>query len=220
MFKPASLSQITSRHLKTGPRSRTLPLTTIGLVGLLLLATGCSSDESISRPTSSMIPASNFSASVDDEGLIVHKFDSNGDNQPDVIKYFQEAPDPYNAAVTKRFLRKVEIDANADGNVDIRRFYDDFGNVIREELDANLDGKIETINYYDGGALTRKELLNIKDNRVEATRYYLRGQLLRVEKDTNGDGKVDYWEYYEEGVLTRLGRDHTGDGRADIWQQR
>lgn len=216
MFKPACLSTQLKRNLLTSLRWRAaLPALLV-----LMFIVGCGSNETASRPSSSIVPTSHFSASVDDEGMIVHKFDSNGDSVPDVIKYFQEAPDPQNPAITKRFLRKVEIDANADGFVDIRRFYDDFGNVVREELDANLDGTIETINYYDGGVLTRKELLNVKDNHVEATRYYLRGKLLRVEKDTTGNGEIDYWEYYEEGVLTRLGRDRTGDGRADEWLQR
>ncbi len=216
MFKPAYLPTLLTSDLLTRMRLRAaVP----GLLALMF-AVGCGSSEQASRPTNSIIPTSHFSTSIDEEGMIVHKFDSNGDSIPDVIKYFQEAADPQNPAITKRSLRKVEIDANADGFVDIRRFYDDFGNVSREELDANLDGKIETINYYDGGILTRKELLNVEDNKVEATRYYLRGKLLRVEKDTNGNGEIDYWEYYEEGVLTRLGRDRTGDGRADEWLQR
>ncbi len=216
MFKPAYLSTQLTRELIPGIWLRA------ALPGLLALTfvVGCGSSEQASKPTSSIVPTSHFSSSTDEEGLLVHKFDSNGDAIPDVIKYFQEIPDPQNAAITKRLLRKVEIDANADGFVDIRRFYDDFGNVVREELDANLDGTIETINYYDGGVLTRKEILNKEDNHVDATRYYLRGKLLRVEKDTSGNGEIDYWEYYEEGVLTRLGRDRTGDGRADEWLQR
>ncbi|MBA2662593.1 MAG: hypothetical protein H0U74_09885 [Bradymonadaceae bacterium] len=192
------------------------------LVGLmaLLVAAGCSSDEGAKKNSSAHNAGALFSTSRNAEGFLVQKFDANGNGRPDVIKYFEEAPDPNNPAITKRSLRKVEIDVNGDGHVNIRRFYDKIGNLAREELDVDLDTRIETINHYDAGQLARKEILDVEQDRVVATRFYLRGQIFRVEKDTNGNNKIDYWEYYEEGVLTRVGRDMSGDGRADAWQQR
>ncbi|MFU8805792.1 MAG: hypothetical protein ACNA8W_18405 [Bradymonadaceae bacterium] len=194
------------------------------LMGLLLAASlavvGCGKKDSAAQDLAALSAGPQFSTSRDEEGFVVQHFDATGDGVADVIRYFEEFPDPSNPAVTRRRMRKMEIDVNGDGKVNIRRFYDDHVNIHREELDKTLDGKIDTINHYDGSNLARKEILDPGENRVLATRYYTRNVIERVEKDTSGNDQIDYWEYYEEGVLTRVGRDHTGDGRADHWQQR
>lgn len=185
----------------------------------LLVGVGCGSSDAASEPDA-VNTGSQFSTRRDEDGLIVQMFDASGNGQADIVKFFEESPDPSNPAVTRRMLRKVEIDVNGAGRVNIRRVYNDQGDLFREELDVDLDGRFDTINTYSGGALAKKELLGDDGVSVVTTRYYQRGTITRVESDTNGDGQIDLWEYYEEGVLTRVGRDLDGDGRVDRWTQR
>ena len=55
-------------------------------------------------------------------------------------------------------------------------FYDERGNVVRQERDTNGDGKMDRWTYYDR-----------------------QGQIERVEQDINFDGKPDIFVYYEAG---------------------
>lgn len=154
------------------------------------------------------------------EGLIVMRFDNNGDGVADVIKTIEEYPDPDDPAVTLRRTRKMEMDVNSDGKINIIRDYDDSGKLRQESSDTNLDGSLELVAYYEKGKLVKKEHLNPKNGRIADHRYYANGNLLRLERDTNNDDKIDYWEYYTDGRLERIGRDFNGDGRADSWQKR
>ena len=151
---------------------------------------------------------------------IVRAYDGNLDDKYDVIRYLDEVPDPEDPSLTIRKLRKMELDVNYDGRIDVIRTYDEAGKLRTEESDLNLDGTPDIISHYDRGALAKKEILEPGTRRVLATRFYAAGNVLRVEKDTNADTKIDYWEYYEQGVLDRIGRDFNGDERADSWQKR
>lgn len=166
--------------------------------------------------------ASGDSERVED-GLIVAEFDTIGDGEPDILRYYQEHPHPREENRMQRRIVKMEIDTTGDGHFEVLRFYDEFGNVEREKNDQNLDGFLDTVLYFSGGELNRKErLANPEDAEpfVEERRLYFEETLIRVEKDLNGNGEVDRWEYYEDGVLVRIGLDNTGDGTADTWQFR
>lgn len=156
----------------------------------------------------------------DEEGHLVRSFDIDGDGDTDVTKVFVQYPDPTDPSVTLQRLIRKDVDVNSDGKINMRRHYNDEGNLFREEVDSDLDGLFDLVNYIDGGHLARKELLNSQTGAVVASRFYLDGELVRVEQDSDGDGKIDYWEFYEEGVLDRIGRDLNGDQRADTWQRR
>jgi len=192
---------------------------TLLIAALALSMMACGSDDAAKRDMGKM-DAPQFSRSRNDDGQLVERYDSTGDGIADVLKYFEESADPGDPSITKRRLVKLEIDANGDGSINVRRIFDENNNVRTEELDVDLDGQIDAILYFDGGKLTRKELLQAESGRVGTTRYYSNDTLIRVEKDENVDERIDYWEFYEEGVLTRVGRDTTGDGQADTWQAR
>lgn len=163
--------------------------------------------------------SANFSTSKEGE-FIVERYSLNGTKEPDLIKYFEEYPDPDNPNLTLRRLRKKEVDVDSNGTIDIVRLYDMDGVPTKEKMDRNLSGQIDTISYFDHGNLVRKETLNEDATRVLETRYYSDGVIERIERDTTGDGKIDYWEYYEVGTLDRVGIDLNGDGRADSWTRR
>ena len=199
--------------------NRNLLTSALLAIAIVPLASGCGSDESAERDMGDL-GAANFSRSRNDEGQIVERYDSTGDGVADVLKYFEASADPEDPSLTQRRLVKLEIDANGDGNINVRRIFDEANTVRSEELDVDLDGKVDAILYFDGGKLTRKELIEAESGRVGTTRHYSEGTLIRVEKDENADERIDYWEFYEEGVLTRVGRDTNGDGQADTWQAR
>ncbi len=192
------------------------------LVVAVTLGAGCGSDQAAKKGKAASLK--NFEGpsitTSKEDGLIVEKYTLDDDDKPDVIKYFEEYPDPDDKSVTKRRLRKKEVDVNSDGTIDIVRLYNKQGTPTKEKLDVDLDGKFDTINYYDNGDLVKKEHLSDDASRVVETKYYSDGKIVRVEKDTNNDNKPDYWEFYEQGTLDRIGRDLNADGKADTWTRR
>ena len=199
-------------------------LLVIGLgLGAGLVGSGCaSSDDTVKKQKVDSLEnfeAAHFSTSKEGE-FIVERYSLDGNKEPDLIKYFEEYPDPENPKLTLRRLRKKEVDVDANGTIDIVRLYDKDGVPTKEKMDRNLSGQIDTISYFDHGHLVRKEALNEDGTRVVETRYYTDGVIERIERDNSGDGKVDYWEYYEVGTLDRVGTDIHADGRADSWTRR
>lgn len=195
---------------------------------LLLLAAlavstqlACSSDKAATKPTKAA-PQPQTTEERNAEGQIVRRYDHNGDKRADVTKYLEEYTDPDDPSVTLTRMRKMELDVNSDGKINVVRYYNTAGKVETEQDDLNLDGNIDVVSYYEKGRLVKKDILDGKTGEIVETRYYSNNQLLRVERDTNKDPKkqIDYWEYYEAGVLERIGRDFNDDGRADSWQKR
>lgn len=191
-------------------------------VAALFVAAGCKSDDGATKKSdgaTGTIDGPN-KTTTEEDGFIVERFTLDDDEDPDVIKYFEEYPDPDNEGVMRRRLRKKEIDVNSDGKIDVVREYDKEGDPRSERVDVDLDGIYDNRNYFDNGELVRKELLSDDGTTVVETRYYSEGTITRVERDRNADGSVDYWEYYEQGTLDRIGRDVNGDGSADKWTRR
>ena len=195
----------------------------VGLAALMLTATvGCGSDEAAKNKADEGLGAAagpGFTTTQED-GLIVERYTLDDDDKPDVVKYFEEYPDPEDESVIKRRLRKKEVDVNSDGTIDIVRMYNKAGTPTQEKIDVDLDGNADAVNYFDNGDLVKKEVLSKDGSDVVETRFYTDGKILRVERDLNEDDKVDYWEYYEQGSLDRIGRDIDADGRADSWTRR
>lgn len=156
----------------------------------------------------------------EEDGLQVERLDADGNGVIDIIRYFLPYEDPREPGRMRRRLVKMEIDVNTDGMINVRRHYDEYGNVAREENDTNLDGVMDLTIYFVGGEIARKERFQQESGRLLERKVYYEGRLVRVEKDLNGDGSIDNWEYYEDGVLMRIGRDTVGDGAADTWQFR
>ena len=65
---------------------------------------------------------------------LTERFDLNGDERPDVwkVSFISDLDEE------KTLLRK-EIDVNFDGKVDVTKFYDQNGDVEREEMDLDFD---------------------------------------------------------------------------------
>lgn len=207
-------------HFTPGYPSRLFVVATLCAIGMTA-AFGCrSSPDGPENELSDEVGSRTTSDEEDEDGYIVEELDTQADGQPDIIRYFEEYQDPRQEDRTRRRIRKMEIDANGDAVINVRREYDEFGNVTLEENDQDLDGTMDTVLYFVGGELTRKEYLDESGEYVAERRIYYDGELVRVERDQTGNGDTNRWEYYEDGVLMRIGRDTTGDGSADTWQLR
>ncbi len=193
---------------------------TVTILATILATAACSGDKEAKGEGSLGSMDGELKEERLENGLIRRPADPDADGVIDVVKYLEEVPDPDDPATTIRRLRKMELDVNGDGTIDVVRTYGPAGKLAKEEIDNDLNGKIDATSYYDRGALAKKEIFNDAGTEVEYTRYYAQDNLLRIERDTNNDGLIDYWEYYEEGVLDRIGRDFNADGRADSWQKR
>lgn len=182
----------------------------------------CGGDDAQKKPDDVKAATPKTTEERDDNGKIIRRYDHNGDKRADVIKYLEEYADPDDPSITLTRMRKMELDLNSDGKINVVRYYNPAGKVESEQNDLNLDGKFDVVSYYDKGRLAKKDILDGPTGEVIETRYYTNNQLLRVERDTNKDKdrQIDYWEYYEAGVLDRIGRDFNDDGRADSWQKR
>lgn len=116
----------------------------------------------------------------------------------------------------KRSVRR-EIDVDGDGNIDLIRYYDEQGNVNKDEVDSNFDGNIDRVIYYKDGVINRREIDADRDGVFEEVRQYIKGEIFRVERDTNGDGQPDFWMFFKDGKLERAGVDLNGNLAIDEW---
>ncbi len=152
-------------------------------------------------------------------GERVEAFDLNHDNKPDVWATYGPMTNPDNPKETKIVLLKKEWDFNFDGKVDIRRFYNFNGEVIKDELDLDFDGKFDVTTFYQNGQKVRQEYDFNFDGKPDFWKFYEKNVLVRTERDRDFNGRVDRWEYYIDGKLDRVGLDEDGDGNVDTWIQ-
>ena len=157
-----------------------------------------------------------------DPKLYVTKtYDANKDGRPDIINVLKKI---HKKEGSKREfdlqLHVKMMDLNRDGNIDVWRFYDDKGAVVKEEVDLDFDGRIDVVNYYVGGVIRRKEFDVRFDERTDRWKHYdEEGVLILLEEDRNNNGSPDYWEHYTKGVLERIEKDTSGDGKPDMFQR-
>jgi antitoxin component YwqK of YwqJK toxin-antitoxin module len=183
-------------------------------IGLCAGCIGACASAPPPKPVAAEVTPVEESVDSSTEGLVVLKFDVNGDNRPDIRKYVREKTDA-SGHVEDVVVRK-EIDLNNDGKIDVWRYYDEKGELVKERLDLDFDGLIDCTIYYKSGVVEHKEYDTNFDGKPDLWKYYNeKGQLARVEADRNHDGKVDYWEYWENGKLDRIGYDTNGDGKPE-----
>ncbi len=146
------------------------------------------------------------------EGRRESLVDLNQDDVADVRKVYMKTNDT-------EVLVCREADLNFDGTKDVFYFFDEQGQLARDEVDLDYDGQIDIISTYAKGKVIKQEIDTNSDGVVDRVRYLEEDVPIRVEGDTDGDRRIDYWEYYEGGKLVRIGIDEDGDGRADSWSR-
>ncbi|MBO4698430.1 hypothetical protein J5690_02310 [bacterium] len=157
---------------------------------------------------------------LDDENLVVKRFDLNKDGNPDIINVFKKVSNEKTGETSNRIYLKI-MDLNHDSRFDLWRFFDiDSGAVLKEELDLDFDGKIDRTDYYIDGVVRRSEFDFQFDEKTDIIKSFdEKGVIVLIESDQNGDGNVDYWEFYRNGVLERMEKDTDKDGKSDVFKR-
>jgi hypothetical protein len=144
-------------------------------------------------------------------GLVEQLIDINGDEQADVFNFFRER------SKAARLLVRKEVDLNWDGKVDVRTWFDEDGQIEKEEMDGDFDDRVDWVDHYKGGRRVMSEIDTDYNGSLDLFKYYDNGTLRRKERDTTGDGRIDFWEYIDpNGQVLRTGRDLDADGVMDV----
>jgi hypothetical protein len=152
-------------------------------------------------------------------GEKVEVFDLSHDNKPDVWATYGPMTNPDNPKESAVVLLKKEWDFNFDGKVDIRRYFNFNGEIVKDECDLDFDGKFDVTTFYQNGQKVRQEYDFNFDGKPDFWKFYEKNTIVRTERDRDFNGRVDRWEYYTDGKLDRVGLDEDGDGNIDTWIQ-
>lgn len=149
----------------------------------------------------------------------VERYDLNGDGKPDLFKIYVLRGPKDDPEKRTQLLGRQDLDLDFDGNVDVRRHFNELGTVVREEMDLDFDGQFDAIDYYSDGTLYRRDMALNFEGKPSIVKYYTANKLARKERDTNGDGKIDTVEFYDNGKLIRIGVDKDGDEKPDVYTE-
>lgn len=185
------------------------------LLAMGLVASACAStkDKDPARPEAQLLGLELVGETT------VEKYDLNGDGQGDLFKtYVLRGPKDQPEKRTQ-LLARQDLDLDFDGDVDVRRHYNEAGSVVREEMDLDFDGNFDAVDYYDAGALYRRDMALNFEGKASIVKYYAQSKLVRKERDTNGDAKLDTVEFFQDGKIVRIGVDKDGDEKPDVYTE-
>jgi len=149
----------------------------------------------------------------------VEKYDLNGDGAPDLFKIYVLRGPKDDPEKRTQLLGRQDLDLDFDGDIDVRRHFNELGTVVREEMDLDFDGQFDAVDYYADGTLYRRDMALNFEGKPSIVKYYSASRLARKERDTNADGKMDTVEFYENGKLVRIGVDKDGDEKPDVYTE-
>jgi antitoxin component YwqK of YwqJK toxin-antitoxin module len=114
------------------------------------------------------------------------------------------------------FLAGAGLSTLAGAQVVARFFYDEKGNVTRQERDTNGDGKMDRWLFYGSeGQIERKEQDSNGDGKADVRVSYENNEPVRSEEDRNFDGRSDRVTYFQGGKVGRVEEDTKGNGKMD-----
>ena len=178
-------------------------------LGILLLSVACGG----SKGRHVAKQAKLLSERPTSAGLVEQLVDVNGDGERDVLNFCRERSE------TTRLLVRKEVDLNWDGKIDVRTWFDDDGNIEKEEMDGDFDGRPDWVDHYNGGQRVMSEIDTDYNGTPDLFKYYEKGVVRKKERATNNDGRPDFWEYLDEkGNVLRTAADTDGDGEMDVRQ--
>jgi len=151
------------------------------------------------------------------DGYFAEKSDLNGDGKIDVVVFETEVREKGNKVL--RIPVRKEIDLNADGKVDVTQYFDDRGDISKEELDLDFDGHVDKIAKYQKGKVESEELSSLFDGKFDVRRYFEDGVLVLKQVDTKRNGTFDEFQYYLGNKLARIGWDRDGDGKPEVFEE-
>ncbi|MGI6394201.1 MAG: hypothetical protein ACOX2F_05660 [bacterium] len=151
---------------------------------------------------------------------VIRKYDANKDKKPDIVNVFKKIPVEGKQGEFDLKIHVKMMDLNHDAKIDVWRFFDENGAVIKEELDFDFDGKVDAVDHYTGGVVRLREICSKFDEKTDVWKHFdEKGALSLIEVDQSGDGKPDYWEHYKNGAIERVEKDTDGDGKPDIFKR-
>ena len=89
------------------------------------------------------------------------------------------------------------LDLNQDGKEDMRTYFDDKGNITKEEFDGDFDGVVDIIDYYTNNTRTESQIDTNTDRIFDVFRFYDQGRLVREAIDFNYDQTIDTTYIYD-----------------------
>jgi hypothetical protein len=108
------------------------------------------------------------------------------------------------------------VDANGDGNPDIRH-HSDGGKRVCSEIDMNFDGRVDVARFYaDDGSVKLEQHDFDFDGRLDEQAHFAAGALKTKELDTNYDGLIDTWLWCNGPLMERAERARRKAGKVDI----
>ena len=94
---------------------------------------------------------------------------------------------------------------------------DENGIVLTKQIDTNADGSLDVFKFYDEGTITSKEVDKNFDGETDIWKSYTNGILSEMEKDIDFDGTIDQIEYVSfDGDIATVLRDKGQDGTIDF----
>ncbi|MFZ2630722.1 MAG: hypothetical protein WA081_10335 [Desulfosalsimonadaceae bacterium] len=122
---------------------------------------------------------------------------------------------------TAEGLTQKDTDADQDGRVDRREYFDPSGRLTKSEEAVDGAAGLNLAWFYDGtGNPARAEKDGDGDGRPEIWYYYNHGRLSSVREDANHDGRPDLWEEYDASeTIIRQSKDLNADGRPDVTKE-
>lgn len=179
---------------------------------VLLLAMGCSHAKPSIIEDEFKGP-SVITDTVGPKGLSVDKADLNGDGKPDAFIYYKVDP-----KTKVRTMVREAFDLNNDGKIDVTKYFDAKGNMIKDEIDQDFDGKIDRIVYYKKNKVYMVLLSSGFDGKFDVKEFFDKGQLVLIKRSTKKNGIFDEFQYFVNHRLVRIGWDKDGDGQPEVFE--
>lgn len=147
------------------------------------------------------------------DGLVLEEIDVDLSQDParaEIFNYYRER-----TGATRLLVRK-ELDLDANGVIDTRSYFNEAGELEREEMDRDFNGQFDWVDHYLRGDRVMTEFDSDGSGQADVFLYYTEGRITHKERDTTGNGAIDYWERYgDNGQVVKIGRDTDGDGKMD-----
>lgn len=197
-FFPYSVSSMRTRRLQNSGL--------LAFAALCILACGGSS-------TAPETPAGSqgddrLRAQCSADGHRVVEEDLNGDSVSDIRTVYEgETP----------ICIQANLDGDSAGCFESTRYFDNAGNLLREDQNLDYVCDVDQILYYENDQVVRVELDTNHDRRIDFWTWCENGLLARAERDRRHGGRPDVWERYDQGVLVEVRKDENNDGEPDRW---
>lgn len=178
------------------------------------LSIGCSG---ASRKADSLPGTTPFLTVEAPDGVKLEKVDLSGNGIVDIWTWYRDSSGPGNT--TRRLMIRKATDINGDGRPDIVAYFDESGQMVKEEIDLDYDGRADKIRLLDKGKVIREDISTRFDGAVDMRKYFENGVLVVKQIDTRHQGRFDEFQYFVNGRLARIGWDRDGDGKPEVFDE-